>query len=709
VLPALVACAPRPPAPERIDLLEGFHEVETRSDVVDLDFLVRDPSLAHEGFVAEKGTLWSRRPDATLVLPFATTAAKTLRLSVRVHEALGPRLPAELSLNGHQLAAVELTPEERELELALPESVQQPGPNALRLAIPRVFKQAAGATRRPRGVAISALEVGRADSTQRASPPAREADRLWLPPPSSVAFDVRVPSDAVLELAAEAASSRPARLRVRVGEREADRDIAELALRPGVLARRTVRIAAPSGGFLRIEVVNPGDAPARLAGVRLLRPVPAMPPAAVLAGRPNLIVFLVDTLRADHLGAYGHAAPTSPRFDAFAREAVLFRDAWAQSSWTRPTVASLFTGLAPDAHGISGVSGVLVDELTTLAEALAKGGYRTGAFVANHVVARRFGFAQGFEAWNEGDEAGLFGKPAAVLAERALRWVDTASRPFFLYVHTLEPHAPYAPEAEHWAPFLFEDYRGSRNAEALAHKKPLTPDELRFLRSAYEGEVRQNDAAFGMVLDGLRARGLLEASLVLFVADHGEEFRDHGAGGHGRTLYQEVVRVPLAVRLPAGARGGTAEGRPVDQVDLMPTLLALLGRPVPAEVHGRDLSSLWLGREPGEGEQPLQLSRLLFDGRDKVAVRAGRLKLILNHDAAPPGGRVPTELYDLVADPAEGADLAAARPVVVRALRAEAARLLAAHAAARERLRAGREIELSAEERERLRALGYLQ
>jgi arylsulfatase A-like enzyme len=292
--------------------------------------------------------------------------------------------------------------------------------------------------------------------------------------------------------------------------------------------------------------------------------------------------------------------------------------------------------------------------------------------------------------------------------ERALRWVDAAPRPFFLYVHTLEPHGPYAPEAEHWSPFLFEGYRGARNPEALARKKELTPDELRFLRSAYQGEVRQNDAAFGALLEGLRARGLLDPSLVVFVADHGEEFRDHGGVGHGRTLYQEVVRVPLAVRLPGGARGGTRDVAPLQQVDVMPTLLALLGAPPPSGLEGRDQSASWLGRGRTD-EAPLMLSRLLFDGRDKVAVRTGRHKLILNTDAAPPGGRVPVELYDLTADPNERAAVTGSRPVVVGALRAEAARLLAAHGLVRQRLKAGHEIDLTAEERERFRALGYLQ
>jgi arylsulfatase A-like enzyme len=172
------------------------------------------------------------------------------------------------------------------------------------------------------------------------------------------------------------------------------------------------------------------------------------------------------------------------------------------------------------------------------------------------------------------------------------------------------------------------------------------------------------------------------------------------------------VRVPLAVRLPGAARGGARDAAPIQQLDVMPTLLSLLGQPVPPGLDGRDLSARWLGREVPRDElpdEPLLLSRLVFDGRDKLAVRAGRYKLVLNYDAAAPGRRVPVELFDLGADPAERAELQASRPVVAGALRAEADRLLAAHAAARARLKAGREIELTPEEREQLRALGYLQ
>jgi arylsulfatase A-like enzyme len=386
---------------------------------------------------------------------------------------------------------------------------------------------------------------------------------------------------------------------------------------------------------------------------------------------------------------------------------VLFEDAWAQASWTRSATASIFTGLHVGAHGVDREDRALAPSAVTIAERLEAAGYRTGAFVGNHLLGGRFGFEQGFDAWNGGD-ASLYGAAAATLGERALRWLDSGTGPFFLYVHTMEPHSPYDPSEEDAAPFALRDYAGDRDTRALlrlGQLGQLSPDGLRFLESRYRGEVRQNDRAFGALLDALRARGLLDTTLVVFLSDHGEELLDHGGTEHAKTLYQELVRVPLVVRVPGGPAVGSREKGTVQQIDLMPTLLALTGVPGPPALPGRDLSARLASVPAAASPAPVLFSEERFAVVDKVAARAGDLKLIFNNDG-PALWRAKShlELYDLARDPLERANLATSRPIAVAFLerRLEAFRKVQAGGAAQS-------VALSADEREQLRALGYAQ
>jgi arylsulfatase A-like enzyme len=478
--------------------------------------------------------------------------------------------------------------------------------------------------------------------------------------------------------------------------------VLDLELRAAETRRVLEPVPAAAGGIFSLELTSQG-------GGVLVEQLDLLsepnPPAAPLPARPNVVLFLVDALRADMLGAYGHQAPTSPRFDAFAREAVVFEHASAQSSWTRPSVASLLTGLGVEAHGVGGLTNLLVSQVTTLPETLQLAGYRTGALVANPVVSPALGFAQGFASWNDGPA--IRHRRAADMIEPAFTWIERGGEPFFLYIHTLDPHKPYEPAPEHRKPFLFDDYRGSQNLSVLLSKKERSADELRFLRGAYQGEVHQNDAAFGAFLDGLAARGLLEQSLIVFTADHGEELFEHGSYGHGGTLYGEVLHIPLALRLPGPARRASRDALPVQHADVAPTVLGLVGAAAPTEMTGRDLSARCQGRPMAPQEPSLIVSRLTYAPADKVAARHGSLKLIVNQEAAR-GEQPRHELYDLDRDPGETLNLATERPLELRALRAQSAALLAAEAALRRRLGAGREAPIGAEQEEQLRALGYI-
>jgi len=459
-------------------------------------------------------------------------------------------------------------------------------------------------------------------------------------------------------------------------------------------ARRTLPGGAPA---LELDLLSEGAGLSlEVLALERARPEASPPPAVTpTPGRPDVVVYVVDTLRADQLGAYGQPAPTSPRFDAFAKAAALFEDATAQSSWTRPSVATLLTGLDAETHGVGDLTQVMAPAARTLAEAFKAAGYRTAAFNANAVFGERGGYGQGFDRFQR-----LGMRPARELVEAALDFATAAVEPAFLYLQVLEPHRPYTADPVYWEPFGRFSLAEMQRANGLTLAKRVTPEERGLLLAAYRAEVRQADAAFGALLDGLAAR----RAVVAVTADHGEELFDRTAHGHGHSLYQELVHVPLAVQAPGAA--GVRIRAPVQHLDLPPTLLALAGLPREPDMEGRDLSPLVRGAAPAEGEE-LIVSRLRYRKADKVAVRRGSLKLIANLESGDPEHGL--ELYDLAADPAESRNLAAARPILARALLAEASARAAAAAVRRARLGASGQERLSEEQERELRALGYIE
>jgi arylsulfatase A-like enzyme len=702
-----------------LDLAAAFREADVRSDSLDLALLAADPFFEKRGFLPLEGSgaariTWMAGGTSRLRLPFHTTSDKELRLRARCHESLGPALEVTLSLNDAPLGSVTLSPADQELRVALPAAAQVRGDNVLAFVSARRREPAAGdPDRRPLVAAVSMLEVRPIGSGERPSAPSLGDGRVLLPPSSSVAYYLRLPSMARLRAELRSRGPREGRAVVTIEDDAGRRPLPPALASPGG-GPLDLALADRAGDVVRLEIASEAGSSLALSRLRI-ESAPAPPredgPLPGLSPRPNIVVYLVDTLRADYLGGYGHRAPTSPRFDAFAREAVLFEDAWAQASWTRSATASIFTGLHVGAHGVDREDRALPASAVTIAERLKPAGYRTGAFVGNHLLGGRFGFEQGFDTWNGGD-ASLYGAAAATLGERALAWLGAGAGPFFLYIHTMEPHSPYSPSEADAAPFALPGYSGDRDTRALlrlGQLGQLPPEGLRWLESRYQGEVHQNDRAFGALVDALRAKGLLDSTLIVFLADHGEELLDHGGTEHAKTLYQELVRIPLAVRLPAGRRGGTRETGPVQQIDLLPTLLRFAGLKRPEGLPGRDLAETWWGVAAAEEPAPLLFSEERFAVVDKYAARAGAAKLILNNDG-PELWRAKShvELYDLGRDPGERDNLAGSRPVTVSFLRQELERFRALQAALASR-GGGAALTLTPEEVEQLKALGYIQ
>ena len=295
---------------------------------------------------------------------------------------------------------------------------------------------------------------------------------------------------------------------------------------------------------------------------------------------PNVLVYLIDTLRADHLSAYGYHRETSPHLEQLAADGVRFERASSQAPWTRPSVASLFTSMLTTYHGASTDSG-LAPELSTLAELFRDAGYDTAAIVSNaHVHAPTLNFEQGFAHFEETAPDA----PAGEVHRHVYSWLERRHPgPFCLYVHTLDPHSPYDPPeetagayrsaADLAAPKLTGEQIEKRTADGT-----LDLDDLRRIIDRYDEEILYADREFGRLVERLRELGLYEDTIIVVLSDHGEEFLEHGKIGHGSHLWEELLHVPLIVKLAGADRPRGAEvAEPVRVIDVLPTLADLVG------------------------------------------------------------------------------------------------------------------------------------
>ncbi|MCG8555898.1 MAG: sulfatase-like hydrolase/transferase [Proteobacteria bacterium] len=445
-------------------------------------------------------------------------------------------------------------------------------------------------------------------------------------------------------------------------------------------------------------------------------PVATRPRAPKAAG--NLLFLVVDTLRADHLPAYGYRRGSTPHLDAFARDAVRFDQAFANASWTRPSFASILTGRYAASHHTMAKADALPDELVTLPEALRAGGYTTLGVATNYNVAPFFNFHQGFDDYrylepsyvlfaNDTSSKLLMvqlarriveklqpARPGSVYkdAEQVNREIlDLLERkprkPWFVFAGYMDPHDPY----------YAHPYDGAGYARST-HQRPR-PEEAPRLQRLYDGEITYWDHHFGQLLSALKERNLYEDLTVVVTSDHGEEFMDHGGYWHGTTLYDEQIRVPLLLKLPDNARGGTTVYHWVQSIDLMPTLLARAGLEIPQGVQGRDAfvgSDEVFAEESHEGNV-LGALRLKHDHVELKLITANRDN---------PRGLETRELYELDSDPGEQENLAHAR---LAELTHGEQRLDQYRQQAAEGAVAPRSVNVAADQAaiDRLRALGY--
>ena len=466
---------------------------------------------------------------------------------------------------------------------------------------------------------------------------------LMVSPPSSQVFEVPIPERGRLAFGiAVVANSTKERRSLRFAVRVDDAEVWSRTIEgthEAVAHRAYLDLSAFAGKTKRIrletgfvEAGNAGDVTALWIHPVMER-LPPVSPRPADDGK-NVVVVLVDALRADHCSLHGYERETTPNLDRWSRQGVVFENALAQSSWTIPSTATLLTGQYSYTHGLyDAYHWFLVPGIDTLPTRLREAGWTTGAFVANRLVSQDRNFARGFEGFHVMPFA-----TAAQVNRAFLNWLDALEgRRFFAYLHYMEPHLPYAApgsflnryeedQERHDEP---DPARSDEIVEALEDRIAergcdLTPDEwadVRKLVNRYDGEIAYWDDRFGRLMKALETRGLLEDTLVVVTADHGEEFLDHGMLRHGHSLHDELLRVPL-IFLNTG-RDPKRRSDPAGLVDVAPTLMGLIGE---------------AGLAGAEHPEVPMAGRDLFDARTKSVPLFAETA----HGARRPGGKMMT-------------------------------------------------------------------
>ncbi len=435
--------------------------------------------------------------------------------------------------------------------------------------------------------------------------------------------------------------------------------------------------------------------------------------------RQHVFVIVVDTLRADALDGSGSSLSASPGFAAFAADAVVYENAWSASSWTLPSVVSILTGAYPFRHGVmQGTSRFSEASVPSLAQRMTDAGYRSLGISQSHVASHRFGIDTGFEDFfisNQLHSQRLLSQEVRrILLSRLLRLGDSP-HPVFVYLHTVAPHAPYAPPAEYR--YLADAAPGSLPSEKydpilfMAENLGEDPREVAHMKALYDGEVAYADGELGRLFAMLRHLDLYDDSLIILLSDHGEEFGEHGGFNHGRTLYEELLRVPMIIKYPGSRWGGQVISRRVSTVDLVPTILQTAGIEFdPEAVDGVSMSPPEVEARPAGrrlvfAEVRPAKSQLLA-AVDYRTIAVGDLKCIESLTETDQfGRRVPRwQAFDLGRDPGEQQPLSDSDPAVQRCRE-----LLARWLASQQR---DGDVDLPAVDAaalDELRALGYIE
>ena len=738
---------------EHLDLVAETRFGETQSELRELDLGTPEvrPHLAQGWSWDEKtrgGTtfVWAVGEESEVELYLSSDRKEALTLETQcspLEFAGSPSQTLTALWNGSALETRAMSSGFTTLTFTVPATMATAGSHVLTLkpAFSREARTVLGGED-PRHLSFACDRILIHGNRQVQTRPEAKDSSLWIPTASELSFFLE--ADKAFQdqgrpiLHWEALSLRgnarfeilwqtdqaPARILHSLDAEEATRSAAlhiDLPMEPGVPARLGLRVVAPiSGSETHNSTAEDGSHTSGL----LLRSPNISYPASDSAepsnadgietvdsntvqnegeeeDSPSIVLWVVDTLRADRLGVYGHDRPVSPHFDRSAAQSTVFDQALAQSSWTRPTAATLLTGIGPERHGIRSATHLLDPEFDTLTERLQRAGYATAGFSGNGNVSPDTGFDQGFDHFLYTVD------DVDTLTHHAGQWLDQLAedRPFFLMIHSIEPHASFEPKEpfrSQFAAHVNDPQLGSHeHIQALGRKEASRDDDVvRQLFDLYDAEIAWNDHVFGQLVTDLEQRGL--DPILVVVADHGEAFRERGVFGHGWDLHREVTHVPFWIHAPA-IHGSDQEARriswPVQQADLMPTLLDLVNLPIDEDLDGISLEP-WLRGKKAPPEERILVSTMDYEGRAGAALVRGTYKLIEPLSSDFSRERL---LYDLENDPLEQHNLAQDMPVLAGRL----ARLLKGYLAAHGGKEA-QEATLDEEARKQLEALGYL-
>lgn len=605
----------------------------------------------------------------------STNARMFLPLSSDLEQTLHLRLKSILSqtlqpiLNNSALAELRLTPgaDFTEYEVAIPAGKARIGENQLVLHFgdpispeksePLALVASIRVT--PKGTApVRASKAGVVVKPVLVGGYARNA--IAVRAPATLSYYVDIPKGGRLSMRVGAANASVSAV-VRVTPEGGSTSELWRGLLGDAWLLQQIPLHAFEGHVVRLELGFEGKGSAALASPMI---VTDSAQVAEPHERPkNVVIVLIDTQRADHLQPYNPSTRVrTPALAALAAQGTVFEAAQAPENWTKPSVASVLTGLYPASHGTKTGDAKVPDKALLLSEVLKEAGYATASFLANGYVSDKFGFNQGWDQYTNYIREKRNSNAENVYRDAA-RWIDEhKKKPFFAYIQTIDPHVPYDPPEELIQQYYPEPYHGVVSPRSTADqlgKAKLSPpkvvlndEDRKYLEALYDGEVTYHDKYLGVFIDRLKRMGLYDKTLFVVTADHGEEFYDHQSYGHGHSLYQELIHVPWIMRYPGAPPRRVPDT--VSTVDIAPTVLASLGLPVPPMMEGVDRTAQLLGaRAPA-------LSAAVSDFLDdRRTIRAGRWKLVLR-------GLTPT-FFDLASDPRELTELdLAAYPIAVR-------------------------------------------
>lgn len=574
-------------------------------------------------------------------------------------------------LNGNPLTRAQLTEDWQDFELAVPPDFTRDGENQLmmrfswdtrvdgRVQVSHVDRISILAPKaslvRPTRLSPTAVTFGGVERS------ALVADR-----PQTVVNRIALPKgDPKLAISWAAAKTGG---HLRVSARSDTRDEAELLSEDQgdgevTWKRRVVSLADYAGEVVELKVEASGtwDAAQQVAwdAAVYLPGTETEAPAGDLHAK-NVLVFLVDTLRYDKLGTNNpkSSVPT-PNFDRFAADATVFDAAYDTENWTKPSTASILTGLYPVTHRTKETSTKLPRSVTMVSQHLKGEQLATASFIANGYVSDAFGFNKGWGYYTNYIREGKV-TDAERVVDDALQWIDKqGDHRWFAYVHTIDPHVPYsAPKEWKFAQWKGGKYHGplraqstgDQIAEIKSHRMKVTPADKAYLEALYDGEVAYNDHHFGRMMEALKTRGLYDDTLIVVLADHGEEFWDHGSVGHGHSTYDELMHTSLLVRCPGSVTRGTRKAEVVSTAGLVATMTDALGVAPLEGVEGTSWAPLLNGSAPVRPR--IGVSDFMYR---KKSIRVGPYHWLINGQSG--------KLFNVLTDRAETHNLAHSHPI----------------------------------------------